>query len=173
MAVKVLPEAFALDPDRLARFKREAPCVAQSPEAAGKPVDKRADIWSFGVVFLEMLIGRPLFDGETISHTLADVLRPPIDFEALPRETPAVIRDLLQRCLDRDVHNRLRDIGEARIQIQKYPSNPASASGATAAVATLSPPHARLLLPWAVAAVFAAAAIDLGLLYYPRKLEAA
>jgi len=60
-----------------------------SPEqAAGKPVDKRADIWSFGVVLFEMLAGGRLFDGETISHTLADVLRAPIDFDKLPKETP-------------------------------------------------------------------------------------
>jgi len=87
-----------------------------SPEqASGKPVDKRADIWSFGVVLLEMLTGQHLFGGETISHTLADVLRGPIDFSRLPANTPKTIRDLLRRCLNRDVKKRLRDIGEARI----------------------------------------------------------
>jgi eukaryotic-like serine/threonine-protein kinase len=90
-----------------------------SPEqAAGKPVDKRADIWSFGVVLWEMLTGKRLFDGETISHTLADVLRAPINLARLPKGTPRAIRDLLGRCLDRNVKNRLRDIGEARIAIQ-------------------------------------------------------
>src|ERR1700730_4840760 len=91
-----------------------------SPEqASGKPVDKRADIWSFGVVLWEMLTGHRLFDGETISHVLADVLRGPIDFDKLPKETPRAIRDLLRRCLDRDVKNRLRDIGEARVALDK------------------------------------------------------
>src|SRR6202044_652210 len=89
-----------------------------SPEqAAGKQVDKRADVWSFGVVLWELLAGRRLFEGETISLTLASVLRGPIDFTQLPRETPSAIRSLLRRCLGRDVKNRLRDIGEARIAI--------------------------------------------------------
>jgi serine/threonine-protein kinase len=99
-----------------------------SPEqASGRKVDKRADIWSFGVVLWEMLTGRRLFDGgETVSHTLADVLRAEIDFKKLPSETPVPIRELLKRCLDRDVKTRLRDIGEARIAIQRWLANPVS-----------------------------------------------
>src|SRR5262252_3460152 len=101
-----------------------------SPEqAAGQPVDRRADIWSFGVVLWEMLTGRRLFVGETASHTLADVLRAPIDFESLPGSTPAPIRELLKRSLDRDVKMRLRDIGEARIVIAKYLATPVSKTG--------------------------------------------
>ena len=91
-----------------------------SPEqASGKTVDKRTDIWSFGVVLWEMLTGKNLFAAETISHTLADVLRAPIDVGQLPPDTPPSIRDLLQRCLDRSVSTRLRDIGEARIAIRR------------------------------------------------------
>jgi Tol biopolymer transport system component/predicted Ser/Thr protein kinase len=97
-----------------------------SPEqAAGKPVDKRADIWAFGVVFWEMLTGHRLFEGETISHTLADVLRAEIDLDKLPATTPPTIRSLIARCLDRDVKNRLRDIGEARVVIQQCLADPA------------------------------------------------
>src|SRR5262249_45229845 len=71
-----------------------------SPEqASGKAIDKRADIWAFGVVLWEMLTGRRLFEGETIAHTLADVLRAPIDPALLPKTTPAAIRWLLTRCL--------------------------------------------------------------------------
>jgi serine/threonine-protein kinase len=100
-----------------------------SPEqAAGKPVDKRADVWSFGVVLWEMLTGRTLFTGETTSHVLADVLRGPIDLDQLPRDTPGAIRTLLARCLDRNVRNRLRDIGEARVAIQSAGKEPPQAA---------------------------------------------
>jgi hypothetical protein len=96
-----------------------------SPEqASGRPVDKRADIWSFGVVFFEMLSGQRVFGGETIAHTLADVLRAPIDVGKLPKETPRVVRTVVTRCLDRDVKTRLRDIGEARVTIGKYLADP-------------------------------------------------
>jgi Tol biopolymer transport system component len=91
-----------------------------SPEqAADRPIDRRADIWSFGVVLWEMLSGRRLFHGESVTHTLADVLRSEIDFQALPPDTPPAIRTLLRRCLDRNVRNRLRDIGEARVAIDQ------------------------------------------------------
>jgi serine/threonine-protein kinase len=124
-------------------------------QACGKRVDKRADIWSFGVVLWEMLAGRRLFHGETISHTLAEVLRGEIDFARLPPTTPTPVRDLLQRCLDRDLTTRLRDIGEARIAIQKYLANPAAASA--------QPPAAtrRSLLAWALAGALALAVIVL------------
>jgi serine/threonine protein kinase len=92
-----------------------------SPEqASGKPVDKRADIWSFGVVLWEMLTGARLFPGsETVSHVLADVLRAPIDFSKLPASTPPGLVELLKRCLDRDARTRLRDIGEARVMLAR------------------------------------------------------
>ena len=91
-----------------------------SPEqASGKPVDKRTDIWSFGVVVWELLTGRRLFEGDTTAETLSSVKTAAIDLQRLPGETPIAIRDLLARCLDRDPRTRLRDIGEARIQIQR------------------------------------------------------
>jgi Tol biopolymer transport system component len=85
-----------------------------SPEQArGKAVDKRADIWAFGVVLYEMLAGRFAFEGETVSDTLAAVLRADIDWARLPADVPPKVRRLLQRCLERDVKKRLRDIGDA------------------------------------------------------------
>ena len=90
-----------------------------SPEqAAGTPVDRRADIWAYGVVLWEMLRGQRLFGGETVVQTLADVLRRSIEFDTL--DLPAPITTLLRRCLDRDAKTRLRDIGEARIAIATY-----------------------------------------------------
>ena len=87
-----------------------------SPEQArAKPVDKRADIWAFGVVVYEMLTGRRLFDGETVSDVLAAVLKTEPDWKALPADTPPALAQLLERCLQRDPRQRLRDIGEARL----------------------------------------------------------
>ena len=89
-----------------------------SPEQArGRPVDKRADIWAFGVVVHELLTGQRLFDGETVSDTIAAVLTRPIDVEVLPSAAVPALRRLLARCLERDARVRLRDIGEARIAL--------------------------------------------------------
>jgi serine/threonine protein kinase len=94
-----------------------------SPEqAAGIPVDRRADIWAYGVILWEMLSGQRLFGGDRVVHTLADVLRRSIEFDKLDIPTP--INILLRRCLDRDVKMRLRDIGEARVAIATYLIDP-------------------------------------------------
>src|SRR5471030_3228373 len=90
-----------------------------SPEqAAGKPVDKRSDLWAFGVVVLEMLTGRPVFSGETVSHLLASVLTSDPDWTTLPASTPAPIRRLLRRCLERDRRHRLESAADARLEIE-------------------------------------------------------
>jgi serine/threonine protein kinase len=91
-----------------------------SPEqAAGKFLDRRTDIWSFGVVFYELLTGKRLFDGETVTHTLADVIRGVIDLSVI--EDPQV-RHLIGRCLDRNMKTRLAHIAEARIAMENYAS---------------------------------------------------
>jgi serine/threonine-protein kinase len=89
-----------------------------SPEQTrGRPVDKRADIWAFGVVLYEMLTGKQLFSGEFVSDTLAAVLTREPDWGSLPSALPRRISELLRRCLQRDPRSRLRDIGDARLEI--------------------------------------------------------
>jgi Tol biopolymer transport system component len=124
-----------------------------SPEQArGKPVDKRADIWAFGVLLFEMLTGRPLFAGETVSDVLAGVLKTEIDFAALPADTPPVVRRLLRRSLERDARNRLRDIGEARVALDRAPLD---AAAHPSAPAVAGPARRTTLALGVVAAVFA------------------
>jgi Tol biopolymer transport system component len=89
-----------------------------SPEQAkGRPVDRRADIWAFGVVVFEMLTGRTLFGAETVPETLGAIFSREIPVRDLPADVPPRLRRLLERCLERDPKQRLRDIGEARIAL--------------------------------------------------------
>ena len=91
-----------------------------SPEQArGRSADKRSDIWAFGAVVWEMLTGRQLFGGETVTEVIAAVIKDAPDFNALPANTPPGLRRLLERCLERDPKLRLRDIGEARIALTR------------------------------------------------------
>jgi serine/threonine protein kinase len=124
-----------------------------SPEqAAGKPVDRRSDLWAFGVVVLEMLTGRPVFTGETVSHVLASVLRSEPDWTALPPGTPASIRRLLRRCLEKDRKRRLADAADARLEIDEALAPIGDAS-------TVSMPRQRAAwqrsLPWALTGALA------------------
>jgi serine/threonine-protein kinase len=135
-------------------------------QAKGKPVDKRADIWAFGVVMMEMLTGRPLYTGETVAETLAAVIRDQPDIERLPAGTPAALLPLARRCLDKDPQERLRDIGEARIAI-----NEALAGGAAEEAAPVARARIRAL-PWAVAAVLALALIGLGVEHWRARRPA-
>jgi serine/threonine protein kinase/Tol biopolymer transport system component len=141
-----------------------------SPEqASGRVADKRADVWSFGVVLFEMLTGRRLFEGETVSHTLADVLRADIDWARLPADTPGAIKRLLSRCLERDPKRRLRDIGEARIAIEEQLAGLTSSSASTAAAPSVSSalpaPRSSSRIPWAIAAAALVAAAAVSVLW--------
>ena len=134
-----------------------------SPEQAkGRTADKRSDIWAFGALLYEMLSGRRAFMGDDISDTLAAVLRQEIDWTALPSSTPVTVRRLIARCLDRNIKQRLRDIGEARIVL----ADPAAtAAGDAAREATIAPKRPLwrraipIVLPAMVAGVLASAAM--------------
>jgi len=91
-------------------------------QAKGRNVDKRADVWAFGVVLYEMLTGQMLFSGETTSETIAAVMMRDPDWKALPSNTPARLRDLIRRCLVKEPRNRVRDIGDVRIVIEEVQS---------------------------------------------------
>ena len=124
-------------------------------QARGKSVDRRADIWAFGVVFYEMLTGRQLFPGETASDSLAAVITKQPDWDTLPASTPTQIRQLLRRCLEKDQRRRLQAIGEARFAIEEAIANPAAQETHSRAMAAVALPFWRRSIPWAAAAVFA------------------
>ncbi|MDR3722704.1 MAG: protein kinase [Candidatus Acidoferrales bacterium] len=109
-----------------------------SPEQAkAKPVDRRADIWAFRCVLCEMLAGKTAFRGETVTDTLAAVIRAEPDWSQLPAATPTRVRVLLQRCLQKDPKQRLRDIGDARISLEEVLAGaPEPPSVAAAAVSS-------------------------------------
>jgi serine/threonine-protein kinase len=120
-----------------------------SPEQArGKDVDKRADIWAFGCVVYELLTGARAFPGETTTDVLAAVVNREPDYWALPPATPPVIRRMLARCLDKDPKRRLRDIGDARLDIEDVLNGAASEAAAAPA------PLARHALARSVIGVF-------------------
>ena len=126
-----------------------------SPEqAAGKPVDRRSDLWAFGVVLWEMLTGRQLFTGETVSHILAAVLRADLDWGPLPKETPQSVRRLLRRCLERSRKLRLPDAAVARLEIDESEDRSDELSAGTTPVGQ----SAIWQRPLAVAAIAAAIA---------------
>lgn len=91
-----------------------------SPEQAkGRTIDRRSDIWSFGCVLFEMLTGKMVFSGETVTDTLAEIVKSEPNWSLLPANTPRAILPLLQRCLKKDQKQRLQAIGEARIVIEE------------------------------------------------------
>jgi Tol biopolymer transport system component len=94
------------------------PAYMSPEQARGKSVDKRTDMWSFGCVLYETLTGRRAFAGETVSDSLVAILEREPDWSALPSGTPASIQHLLHRCLEKDPNRRLRDAGDARLEIE-------------------------------------------------------
>jgi serine/threonine-protein kinase len=136
-----------------------------SPEQArGKKVDRRADIWAFGVVLWEMLTGKKLFEGETVSDVIAAILTFEPDLEELPRAIPVRFRNLLSRCLRRDPKRRMRDMGDIRLELEEDHGPD---------VPFVEERPARIRLPWIVMAVMTATAVVLGwlLLRSPRAMD--
>jgi serine/threonine-protein kinase len=127
-----------------------------SPEqACGKPVDRRTDIWAFGCVLFEALARKRTFGGDTMTEVLAAVLEKEPDWGALPAAVPERMRSLLRRCLTKDRHGRLRDIGDARLELEETLSGPAVTAVATAVRRRASWP--------AVAAGFVVGAVAIGM----------
>jgi eukaryotic-like serine/threonine-protein kinase len=125
-------------------------------QARGRTVDRRVDIWSFGVVLFEMLAGTRPFGGDTISETMAAVIKDDPNWKALPSSTPHTIVELLYRTLEKDPRQRLRDIGDARL-ILEDPGELESPIPATVAPSPMQ--RTTTMLPWAIALVAVVVAI--------------
>jgi serine/threonine protein kinase/Tol biopolymer transport system component len=143
-----------------------------SPEQAkGKSVDKRADIWAFGVVFFEMLTGRQLFTGETASETLASVMKSEPEWDSLPPNLHSRIRLLLERCLEKQPKDRYSGISDARVDIQKVLADPSGLFVQT--VTTAKPRKKRQFgIPWLSAALVLGGIIVGMAVWYLKPLEA-
>jgi eukaryotic-like serine/threonine-protein kinase len=133
-----------------------------SPEQAkGRAADKRSDVWAFGAVLYEMLTGRRAFEGDDVSDTLAAVLRGEPDWSRLPSNTPASIRVLLRRSLEKERRTRLADIADARLEIVE------------ASTAAVLPPQRRHALSakvgWGLCALAAVAIVALANAYWSRS----
>ncbi|UCF36074.1 MAG: protein kinase [Acidobacteriota bacterium] len=141
-----------------------------SPEQAkGTAVDRRGDIWAFGVILLEMITGQRTFSGDTMSETMAAVIKENPRWESLPKDTPAVIQNLLRRCLLKDPTRRLQAIGEARLAISDYLADPDHAEEVAATAAGRALPVRRQGLWITVTIVAMALAAALGWMLRPNQ----
>ena len=141
-----------------------------SPEQAkGKPVDRRADIWALGVVIFEMLSGRALYRGETVTETIAHVITQPPDWSLLPPDIPRAVRRILRRCLEKDPRARYQSAGDVRIDIDEALSGSDEVPATTPAPVPAAPAWRRWL-PWAMAAGLLVA---LAFVAWPRPAEPA
>ena len=120
-----------------------------SPEQAkGRPVDKRADVWAFGTVLFEMLVGRRAFEGEDVSDTLANVLKQEPEWDRLPADVPPHVRQVIRRCLQKDRKQRISDIQDVRLALTGAFDTTAEQ---TTAAAPVEQPAWRRALPLAAA----------------------
>jgi len=133
-----------------------------SPEQArGKPLDRRADVWAFGCVLFEMLAGtQPFESGDTVTDTIAAIIKNEPDWKRLPAATPPRIVALLRRCLQKDVRRRLPHIGVARLDIEDAEAD----AGLVVGTPERAISRVRSIVPWAIAAAAVAAAVGLAAL---------
>jgi eukaryotic-like serine/threonine-protein kinase len=133
-------------------------------QAKGRSVDRRADIWAFGCVLYEMLTGQPTFQGETVSDTLAAVIKDEPNWRRVPATTPSSIVTLVRRCLVKDPKQRLRDMGEARIAIEATLARDVAADGYREAHEIKEGAHPAPLrvLPWVLAGLMLIAGLVAG-----------
>jgi Tol biopolymer transport system component/aminoglycoside phosphotransferase (APT) family kinase protein len=146
-----------------------------SPEQArGRAADKRSDIWSFGCILYELLVGRQIFPGETVTDSLGAILHKDPEWSLLPPGVPPTVQLLLRRCLARDRKRRLQDIGDARIELEEAIADPTSSSLSLAGAALAAEsrrPRGRLPLAGALLAVGALAGSGAMWVLHPKGPE--
>ncbi len=141
-----------------------------SPEQAkGRPADKRADVWAFGIVLYEMLTGRPAFAGDTLADVIAKVIEREPDWSALSASTPVRLRELLRRCVRKDPKTRLQAVGDARVQIDELIGGATDEAAAVATQPRVQPSTSRAWMVVAALSLAMAAALAVPATLYLRR----
>ena len=144
-----------------------------SPEQAkGRPVDRRTDIWAFGCVLFEMLTGKMAFSGESVTDTLAEIIKSEPDWSLLPPETPRSVHKLIERCLGKDPKQRLQAIGEGRITIEEAIAGKDGDESEEAAAAN-TPQRSRNPMPLVLGAFLAGLALAGAVTWWATRPDAA
>ena len=147
------------------------PAYMSPEQARGLPIDKRTDVWAFGCLLFEMLTGRPAFSGDTVSDTIARVIEREPDWRLLPEVTPVAIRRLLLRCLTKNPKRRLRDIGDARIEIELMDEALPAVAGASTPTGSRDVPRTSRWAPWVAVAALTVALLVLQVRRHPPPIE--
>jgi serine/threonine protein kinase len=163
------PEALSMSPTLTAQMTQAGVILGtaayMAPEQArGKAVDKRADIWAFGCILFEMLSGEQPYPGRDVTEILAAVIRGEPDLDSLPRSVPSGLRRLIEHCLRKEPRERLRDIGDARNELEEIRDNPSYSDSAAEGPST---GRVGTVVPWALAGLLAV--VSLGLAFLPKS----